>query len=417
MFGSVFAFELRYRLRDPVFWASALVLFAMTFSVTVAEGVQFGSGGHIKANSPYAILLAQMMLAVFFMFVTTSFVANAVVRDDESGFGPIIHATRVTKFDYLIGRFAGAMIAARFACALVPLGIAVGSLMPWLDPETLGPHRASYYLNSYLFYVAPTIIVTGSIFFAVATATRSMVYSYASVIGFLVLYAGFDIIMVGEPDLAEFAAIIDPLGISSVAYETRYRTATESNSQLPPFSGTILVNRVLAIALSVAVLAMAYWRISFAAKGPSARQRQALDRRAGKLALIKPQIVDKLPSANPDRAWRIRFVGITVFETKRVLRSPAFWLLMMVGLANSIVGLVFGKAQFGTAPIPATFLLITSFAGAFQLVPVAVAIYYGGDLVWRDREHKLHEVVEREEVVRRVAIECIALALVQRVRD
>lgn len=398
MFGSFFAFELRYRLRDPVFWATAVILFAMTFGVTVAEGVQFGSGGHIKANSPYAILLAQMMLAVFFMFVTTSFVANAVVRDDENGFGPIIHATRVSKFDYLIGRFAGAMMTALFAFALVPLGIAAGSLMPWLDPETLGPQRLSYYLNSYLFYVAPTIMLTGAIFFAVATATRSMIYSYASVIGFLVIYAGFDIIMAGEPDLAEFAAIIDPLGISSVAYETRYWTAAELNSQLPPFNGTILINRVLAIVLSMVVLAIAYWRFSFAAKGTSARKLKALERQAHKLALIKPQIAEKLPSADPDRAWLIRLVGITVFETQRVLRSPAFWLLMMVGLANSIVGLVFGKAQFGTAPIPATFLLITSFAGAFQLVPVAVAIYYGGDLVWRDREHKLHEVVDSTSV-------------------
>ena len=30
------------------------------------------------------------MLSVLFMFVTTSFVANAVLRDGETGYGPII---------------------------------------------------------------------------------------------------------------------------------------------------------------------------------------------------------------------------------------------------------------------------------------------------------------------------------------
>ena len=42
------------------------------------------------------------------MFVSTAFVANVIVRDDDTGFGPIVRSTRVTKFDYLIGRFAGA---------------------------------------------------------------------------------------------------------------------------------------------------------------------------------------------------------------------------------------------------------------------------------------------------------------------
>ena len=42
----------------------------------------------------------------------TAFVANVVVRDDETGFGPIVRATRVRKFDYLFGRFTGAFFAA-----------------------------------------------------------------------------------------------------------------------------------------------------------------------------------------------------------------------------------------------------------------------------------------------------------------
>ena len=54
-------------------------------------------------------------MAVFFMFVTTAFVANVIVRDDETGFGPIIRSTRVSKFDYLFGRFTGAFLAVALA--------------------------------------------------------------------------------------------------------------------------------------------------------------------------------------------------------------------------------------------------------------------------------------------------------------
>ena len=44
-----------------------------------------------------------VMLSLVFMFVTTSFVANAVIRDEETGFGPIVRSTGITKFEYLIG--------------------------------------------------------------------------------------------------------------------------------------------------------------------------------------------------------------------------------------------------------------------------------------------------------------------------
>jgi hypothetical protein len=46
----------------------------------------------------------------FAIFIMTAFVANVVIRDDETGFGPIVHSTRVSRFDYLFGRFTGAFL-------------------------------------------------------------------------------------------------------------------------------------------------------------------------------------------------------------------------------------------------------------------------------------------------------------------
>jgi hypothetical protein len=45
------------------------------------------------------------------MFASTAFVANVVVRDDETRFGPILRSTRIKKHEYLLGRFAGAFTA------------------------------------------------------------------------------------------------------------------------------------------------------------------------------------------------------------------------------------------------------------------------------------------------------------------
>ena len=138
MFGSIALFELRYQLRNPVFWVSIAIFFLLTYASVVIEQVQIGGGGNVNVNSPAAILQVQQIMSLFFMFVTTAFVANVVVRDDDSGFGPMVRSTQVTKFSYLMGRFTGALIVALIAFAAIPLAIFLGSLMPWLDPERSG---------------------------------------------------------------------------------------------------------------------------------------------------------------------------------------------------------------------------------------------------------------------------------------
>ena len=139
MFKSVAAFELRYQLKSPAFWVTFAIFLLLTFAATASDNVQIGSGGNVWKNSPYAIAQTLMVMSVFSIFILTAFVANVVVRDDETGFGPIIHSTRLSRFDYLFGRFTGAFLAGCLLFLSAPLGMIIGAAMPWLDPEMLGP--------------------------------------------------------------------------------------------------------------------------------------------------------------------------------------------------------------------------------------------------------------------------------------
>ena len=126
---------------------------------------------------------------------------------------------------------------------MVPFAVFLGSLMPWVDPETVAPNRFADYAISYAVFAAPTVLMLCALFFAVATMTRSMMYSYIAVVVFLALYIGFDVIAEQEPDYRDFAALVDPLGFSTVANEVRYWTAAELNTRLPEVTGLIIANR------------------------------------------------------------------------------------------------------------------------------------------------------------------------------
>jgi hypothetical protein len=121
MFVKVAAFELRYQLKAPVFWVAAILVFLLTYGSVTTDAIQIGATSNVHVNSPAALIQVCLIFSLFFMFFSTALVANVVVRDDDTGFGPIIRATRITKFDYLYGRFAGALVAVALAFLAVPL--------------------------------------------------------------------------------------------------------------------------------------------------------------------------------------------------------------------------------------------------------------------------------------------------------
>ena len=234
MFLKIAGFELRYQMRNPVFWVAAVLFFLLTFGATTSEQIQIGSGGNVHKNSPYAIGQIYLIFSLFYMFVSTAFVANVIVRDDETGFGPIVRATRVTKASYLFGRYAGAFVAAAVGLLSIPLAVWVGSHMPWMDPEQLGPNHLSYYFVSYVWIALPDLFLTSALFFALATVTRSMMATYIGVIAFLILYTVVTVVLGRNPAYDVPSAYSEPLGFGAFSYATKYWTATERNTLLPP---------------------------------------------------------------------------------------------------------------------------------------------------------------------------------------
>src|SRR5687768_4998957 len=101
MLLTIARFELRYLLRNPLLWGTAAAAFALFFAGMSVDGFDLGNEGGLLKNAAYATLRNYVVVSVFFMFVTTSFVANAVLRDDETGFGPIIRSTGITRLEYV----------------------------------------------------------------------------------------------------------------------------------------------------------------------------------------------------------------------------------------------------------------------------------------------------------------------------
>ncbi len=395
MFTAVARFEFRYLLRNPLLWATAAAAFALMVAGMSVQGFELGSEGGLLENAAYATLRNYLVVSVFFMFVTTAFVAGAVIRDDETGFGPIVRSTRITKFDYVIGRFAGAFAVAALCLLVVPLGIWLGSLMPWADPAQLGPNRLRDHLYGYFLLALPNLLIHSAVFFALATITRSLMGTYLGVIGFV---SGFFVLanaFEDRPQLEMTVALADPFGGRALSDATRYWTVAQRDVMLPDFSGALLYNRLLWIGVALLCLALAYTAYRYADRGISKRERKK-QKRALRASAHAPHLEEATPLPSPRHgpaALRALLWLRTRFEVKQVVLSPAFPVLMVWGLFTTLISLTTQRDPDGKPTYPTTLSMIPELENGMALIPLVIAIYYAGELVWRERDRRMHEIV------------------------
>lgn len=393
MLGHVARFELRYQLTSPLFWITSAVFFGLTLSLAIADGLRIGWGGYVDRNAPTAVAYMCMIMAVFAIFIVTTFVSNVILRDDESGFGPIIQATRLSKFDYLFGRFTGAFVTSCLVFLSVPLAMMVSLILPGIDPETVGAFRIGTYVYVYLALCVPTLFVLSASFFALATTTRSMLTTYVVALSLLMVYL-LTARYINRPEWVGIVALLDPFGLSALGRAIVNWTAAERNVLFPPIAGPMLQNRILWCSVAVVLLALTWRNFSNQRGSETKRPRdphKEEDEQAG--IGVSTGALPLPPQGARALGWA-PLAALTRFDVLSVLRSPTYIVLLGIAFMNAVVGLWYAGDDTVTITFPVTRLMIQTLHEQFTLIPLIIAAYYAAELVWWNRERRMHEIVD-----------------------
>jgi len=392
MFARVFLFELRYQLGSRLFIFGTATFLVLTFLAVFSPNVQLGGSGGANVNSPYAIIQTHYIMAILAVLIGAAFTNNAALRDSEQRMTGIIFSTRITRSAYVLGRFLGAFIVAYVVYLGTSVGFALGAMMPTLDPELVGPFVLGHYVYAATVIGLPALFANLSIVYAVAVSTRDQRIAYAVIVALLVLYqvaSGW----LGQLDHRALAALVDPSGGSALTEVMRYWTVFERNTEVVPFSGLLLYNRLLWFGISIGLLVLT-----------TARFRFALDRRSRKKdKLLTAALEDErvvTPAAftlhrarlTGGTAWR-QFLARTRFEVRGVVRSVFFWVLVALAGALSLGSFVNLGAIFGTEIYPVTRMMTSIMSGSVTLSLLIILVFYGAELVWRDREVRYQEIL------------------------
>lgn len=392
MLREIFRFELRQHLTSPLFWLSGAIFFLLSFGAVTTDAVTIGGAiGNVQRNAPYVIMQLMLVMSVVGIFVTTAFVAGAVLRDHDHRTHEILFSTPLKKRDYLAGRFAGALVVGVLIFVPVALAIAIGGFMPWLETERVGPFTVTPYLFSLAVLVLPNVFLMSGVFFAVATLTRSMMYTYVSLVAFFVGYAVAGNLL-GNLDNEKLAAVLDPFGLGAFGLATKYWTAAERNGQVLALDGPILYNRLLWIGVALVVLAFAYVRFSFTVRESRRRRREpaADDSAETPASAERPPVVTRQGFG----AGLLQLRHQAGHEIVAVFKSLPFQIMIAMGILNVIGGSSVIEEMFGTAVYPRTHLMLQIIEGSFLLFAVVILTVYSGEMVWQERKLRLDEVYD-----------------------
>ncbi|MGP8214923.1 MAG: M1 family aminopeptidase [Bacteroidia bacterium] len=398
MFFEIFWFEIKYRLKTPATYIYFGMFFVFAFLTALIAGGTFesasisfgGGGGKVLIDSPYSVALYTYLLDYLGIIIVAAMVAGPVYRDFEYNTHSLFFTKPITKWEYLGARFLGSCTMALLVLGGIACGLIVGTKMPFIDADKVGAFHLVNYLYPYFLFVIPNLLFIGMIFFMLATLTRNMLPVYVGSVTLLILLSIANQI-IKNLNNEHIASLIDPMGLRAVMYTTKYWTVAQKNSLVIPFAGTIIINRLLWIGIGVALFIILFIKFRFDQFSSGFKQKKLRDV-IGKANIVFSSV--KVQQNFSFGAQLKQFLKASVLELKNIVRSPYFIAIAAAGMLFMFVtGTELGKL-YDTATYPVTGLAVDALYSVFIIFFIIIIVFYSGEMIWRERELKMSQIMD-----------------------
>jgi ABC-2 type transport system permease protein len=397
-FTAVAAFEFRTRVARISTWVYFAIFGALAMLWMAAAGgalrnaaVSFGSG-KIWIDSPYALAQMFALLGMASLTVIGAVMGRAVQQDFEYRTEAFFFTAPIRKIDFLAGRFAGAVAVLLVILSSIPIGSALGLLLPGIDTDRVGPVRIAAYLLPYATTLLPNVIVLGGFFFCLAALTRRMLPVYVASVVLLVGYLAAQGLL-RDMENKVVAVMLDPFGSTALSKLTEYWPISERNTRLVPLAGFLLWNRVLWLALAAAALGFTAWRFRFTQPSTAPARRRGRQSDPVPAASAAPSSTLHPPRITPDevRPWRL-LPGAAWLNFRETVKNVYFAVIALAGVLFGIITSSTAGSVFGTVTWPVTYQMLEIVSGTFAIFMLVTVTFYAGELAWRERESRIDQI-------------------------
>ncbi|HWJ94846.1 MAG TPA: hypothetical protein VNT33_09000, partial [Telluria sp.] len=391
-------FEAKQRLKLLSTWVYfglflALALLWMAAAGGVFKDAIVSFGGRVFINAPRSIALTTAFLGCLGVIVVAAMMGRSVQQDFEYEMHHFFFSAPIPKYAYVFGRFLGALGTLAIVFSSIILGAWLGIYIPGVDPDRVGPVMATAYLLPYFQTLLPNLFIFGAIFFVLAALTRRMLPVYVAgvvmMVGYIVAPS-----LARDLDYKTLAALIDPFGTTSLIRLTEYWTIAERNANAIPLTGVYLTNRLIWGAFALVVLMLGYWRFAFISN---------VESRAGDPKRSESDLPMPLSHAAADTRetpdFARRSLGLLLarsswFNLRESVKNVYFAVIALAGILALVATSLDMGSMYGTITYPVTYQLLEMIRDVFSLFMVIVTTFYAGELVWRERESRMAQMID-----------------------
>jgi ABC-2 type transport system permease protein len=412
MIFAIIGFDLSRHFRSIATYIYFLLLAAIAFLLMVTAGGAFqsasvvmGAGGKVLVNSPFTLAEFISTVSYFGLLIISAIAGKAAFQDFENRTHSFFFTAPIGKAAYLGGRFLASMVILLAIFSSIALGLALGTVMPFVDHTMFGANHLYAYIQPYLVSVIPNQLMMGALFFSMAALTRKILPVYMTSV---VLLIGYLIAVSISSKIEEkfFAALLDPFGQIAMDRVTEYWTVSEKNTRMITMEGALLWNRLLWTGVAVALMVFTYFKFQFVYALESVG-RPPRPARVPPDPSIQAREADGGVGRGPGGPRHMGMVRI--FSTGAYLRAMLrltrlgfretvkniyFAVIVLAGVLFMIAAARTLGAIYGTPTYPVTYQMLELVGGSFSLFVLIVITFYSGELVWRERDARTHELVD-----------------------
>lgn len=371
----------------------------------VHYGWATNSDFYIAKNYP---VFSFMTLPIF----TALIMGDPVIRDYRTGIAPLIFSKPVGRATYLLGKFLGNFFV--LVCCQMAFALTIFLLQGFQTSRMIvQPARFIPYFKHFFLLVVITHLVLAVFYFTVGTLTRNAKIVYGLAAAFYPLYIGYQVVLLkGLPGRWRIA--LDPLLMNWMDSKTKGQSAEWLNQLIINYEWDVLANRggmMLIAAAGLGFLCLRFSKVERLGKGREdgglttiklAERVESFDTGAADFSLAPAPQLEKI--AHEKRLSLPAVKKITEGAGAKLSQLAAAFiielrllcaersLIVFVPLATLLC--VAGLIYFEAAPDGSYSAVYAGrTAETLLLFLCAIALFYTGEAMHRDRELKIEPVL------------------------
>jgi len=387
MFKEIFLFEIKYRLKRPATWAYFGIL--LIFGLIVAIGGNGPASEKVFVNSPVAIATMLSTVSIFGIMIASAIMGVPVYRDIEHKTENYYFTYPISEKGYILGRFFGSLSS----LFLVSLGLHVGLIIGFIIGPYAGYEEPERFTSfNFLHYLQPTIMLywsnfffAGCIFFSLVSLTKRVMLAYA---GGAILFITYLITLTLTQDIDNktLVSLIDPFGWGTYNNIIEYWTPEEQNTQMVPFKGMLVWNRILWVGLGLLALLYTLFRFDF--QRFLSRNFNLKKGKSNEDIMLDSSAETHIPKVNKvySRGLNIKLLfSLALMEFKNIIRDNFFIAILVAAVLFLFFDAWFGFPIYGTPSLPLTYYMLEVKDFTYIILIFVLIVFMTGEVLHRER--------------------------------